>query len=324
VPGAAARLLKDMGLWSSFIEQGHQPHCLSKSVWDNAVPFFYDSIRNLDGNGWHLNRVNFDNWLLQQASHRSAEVLKCSRLKSAKLLSNGQAWHVETEVNERKILITAKWLVDATGRKSLIAKKMGLTPIAVDKLTCTWLIGKQSGVLAQDSEIYADSDGWWYSSILPSQQRLLAFYTDSDLSSVKTVRMPDALIQRAQQLPDLSRTVKASVFSDNVSQHGFCAANSSTLPQYAGHRWLSVGDAAMCFDPLSSQGIFNALYTGLAASVSINAALSDKVFQTHIDEYNNALKVIWQTYLNNRSSWYENQTRWPLSEFWSRRKTKIT
>lgn len=324
LPAAASRLLKDMGLWSSFLEQDHQPHRLSKSLWGSAEPYFNDSIRNLDGDGWHLDRARFDEWLLQQAHRRGAGILRCSGLSAANLDPTDQSWLVETEVDGRRIHIKANWLVDATGRKSFIAKRMGLTPQAEDKLACGWMIGRDLSNAEQGSEIHAERDGWWYTSVLPNQQRLLAFYTDADQPSAKDAHKPNALLRRAQQLPDLAQTILTTDFSDIAAKHGFCSANSATLPQYAGHRWLAAGDAAMCFDPLSSQGIFNALYTGLAASTSIHDALSTNHFQPCIDDYSNALANIWQTYLNNRASWYQDQARWPQSEFWLRRTSAIT
>ena len=108
-------------------------------------------------------------------------------------------------------------------------------------------------------------------------------------------------------------------FTKSDLKHGFCATNSATLPQYAGHRWLAVGDAAMSFDPLSSQGIFNSLYTGLAASTFVFEELKRNQPRYQVNEYNNALVEIWNTYINNQSSWYRDQKRWPQSLFWLRR-----
>lgn len=321
LPAAASRLLKDMGLWSSFLEQAHQPHRLSKSLWGTAKPHYNDSIRNLDGDGWHLNRERFDAWMLLQARLRGADFLECTELNFFNLDQTEQIWHVDIKVNGKQYEITADWLVDATGRKSLISKKMGATPQVVDKLACGWIVGKQSTKIEHESEIHAESDGWWYTSVLPEKYRLLAFYTDADLSSAKDAHDPNALLQRAMQLPDLAQTVLETNFLNAGSPYGFCSANTRTLPQYAGHRWLAIGDAAMSFDPLSSQGIFNALYTGLAAATTINEAISTKTPQTHIELYNNELRNIWRTYFENRSSWYRNQPRYAISQFWLRRKS---
>src|SRR5207245_744542 len=52
------------------------------------------------------------------------------------------------------------------------------------------------------------------------------------------------------------------------------AANSSRLDRLAGKNWLAVGDAAMAFDPLSSQGVYNALMSGLLAAQATECSLA--------------------------------------------------
>lgn len=319
LPAAASRLMQDMGLWSSFLNEEHQPHRLSKSHWGSSEAHFNDSIRNLDGHGWHLDRHRFDEWMLQQARVRGAGFLKCSALNDINFQSYREMWSVEIEVDGRRVQINANWLVDATGRKSFVAKRLGYSPKTMDKLACGWMIGKLSESAEQESEIYAESEGWWYTSVLPKQQRLLAFYTDADLTSAKDAHCHIALLKRAQQLSGLAQTLGQTSFTKSDLKHGFCAANSATLPQYAGHRWLAVGDAAMSFDPLSSQGIFNSLYTGLAASTFVFEELKRNQPRYQVNEYNNALVEIWNTYTNNQSSWYTDQKRWPQSPFWLRR-----
>lgn len=41
------------------------------------------------------------------------------------------------------------------------------------------------------------------------------------------------------------------------------ATNSSKLEQGSGEGWFAIGDAAFSFDPLCSQGIFNAMATAM-------------------------------------------------------------
>ena len=50
------------------------------------------------------------------------------------------------------------------------------------------------------------------------------------------------------------------------SPGGYCAAHSSWIEAASGPGWLAVGDAALACDPLSSQGLFNALYSALMAA----------------------------------------------------------
>src|SRR4029434_4989904 len=52
------------------------------------------------------------------------------------------------------------------------------------------------------------------------------------------------------------------------------AANSSRLDSVSGHGWLAVGDAAMAFDPLSSQGLMHALASGMRAGEALHSCLA--------------------------------------------------
>jgi flavin-dependent dehydrogenase len=89
------------------------------------------------------------------------------------------------------------------------------------------------------------------------------------------------------------------------------------LSQFAGANWLAVGDAALSFDPLSSQGICNALYTGIRAGMCISSAL--KGDQHAIMSYADHLAAIYQAYLKNRWIFYSYETRWVNHLFWERR-----
>ena len=63
------------------------------------------------------------------------------------------------------------------------------------------------------------------------------------------------------------------------------AANSSRLDCVSGRGWLAVGDAAMAFDPLSSQGLVQALASGIRAGEALNGRLAGEV--AAMDEYDN-------------------------------------
>ena len=57
---AARRLLTDMGLWDDFLADGHSPWFAVRSVWGTQTPTERDSLADLDGHGWHLDRRRFE------------------------------------------------------------------------------------------------------------------------------------------------------------------------------------------------------------------------------------------------------------------------
>jgi flavin-dependent dehydrogenase len=73
----------------------------------------------------------------------------------------------------------------------------------------------------------------------------------------------------------------------------------------------------MCFDPLSSQGLFHALYTGLAAGPAALAMLRGDPRAGA--EYSAALDPVWHAYAAHRDLYYGMERRWPDAPFWRRR-----
>jgi flavin-dependent dehydrogenase len=81
--------------------------------------------------------------------------------------------------------------------------------------------------------------------------------------------------------------------------------------------WLAVGDAAMAFDPLASQGIAKALDHGKRAASSIAAYLSGDAMS--LERLALDLRREYASYRATRADYYRIETRWPESVFWKRR-----
>jgi flavin-dependent dehydrogenase len=95
------------------------------------------------------------------------------------------------------------------------------------------------------------------------------------------------------------------------------AANTSRLDRVSGRGWLAVGDAAMAFDPLSSQGLMQALASGIGAGQALSARLTGKV--AAIGEYDIKTNDSFREYSRLRAVYYGREQRWPQSVFWQRR-----
>jgi flavin-dependent dehydrogenase len=89
------------------------------------------------------------------------------------------------------------------------------------------------------------------------------------------------------------------------------------MDRVTGNNWLAAGDAAMAFDPLSSQGIHHALKSGLLAARTIeNCLLGDR---TALEEYARKIQRSFEKYLSTRAVYYGREQRWSSSAFWHRR-----
>jgi hypothetical protein len=94
-------------------------------------------------------------------------------------------------------------------------------------------------------------------------------------------------------------------------------ANSSRLTDVTGEAWLATGDAAVAYDPLSSQGILCALLTGLRAATAIREWLTDG--SGAMQRYADYIEQVYAEYRHNQAAYYAMERRWPSSTFWRRR-----
>lgn len=322
LPAAANRLLSDMALFDAFLAQGHLPCRFVRSRWGGTDELAQDELWNLDGHGWHLDRSRFDEWLRNEAQRRGARLLTGVQWMRADRDVDGSArWRLSLASRGQALTVTAKFLVDASGRHSRLARVLGVERRAQDKLICGWLRGidqQPSEETAGVGDICSESGGWWYTSPLPGQRRILAFCTDADLPEAAEARNAETLRRRLDRVPALHEKLTQAGFLPD-GERGLCAASSVTQGAVAGDAWLAVGDAALAFDPLSSQGIFNALYTGLAGATAIFSHLRESDSQA-LDEYQTHLDRIGAAYRANRRAWYAQESRWPEAPFWRRRR----
>lgn len=87
------------------------------------------------------------------------------------------------------------------------------------------------------------------------------------------------------------------------------------------YRWIAVGDAAVAFDPLSSQGIMKSLDAGLKCGDALLEFLRDENSDI-LELYSNWYKKEFEEYSQNYYHFYGVEERFPDSEFWKRRQTE--
>lgn len=310
LPGAARRLLETLGAWERFAAAGHSPCHARRSVWGGPEPVELDGLRDPAGPGWRLDRRRFEADLRAEAAALGARLKAPGQVD--KVERDGPFWRLALAGGET---LTARALIDAGGRASRLLRAEGGRRAAQDKLICAWThlpLGREAAEIT-----YTESapDGWWYSAPLPGGRRLLAFHTDPDLASAEALT-PEMLFARARQTPTLSAEI-ADSGPPAPSPARICAAHGARLAAPVGEGWLAVGDAALAFDPLSSQGLFNALYTGLVGGRAMASQLSRD--ETSTPAYAARLEKIWTAYEHHRRLFYGEERRWPDSPFWARR-----
>lgn len=308
LPGAAHRLLKSIGAWPRFAAAEHGQALLKVSRWGSNEAIELDPMRDPDGAGWQLDRARFEADLRADASDRGAV---CVHTGVSGVVRAHNRWYLSLDNGET---VVARRLIDASGRRSRLLANFGQVKLVTDQLACIY--ARLPTDLPYDPVTYTHAvhNGWWYTATVPGGGRVIAFHCDSD-SRILRMMLRNGVLAAALRVPHLAAAIGQVAPSQAVMQQ-VCAANTIARSA-AGDGWLAAGDAAMALDPLSSQGLFNALATGLEAGDATLALLAgdDRASQRYAER----MRQIWHAYLRHHALYYSMEHRWPQSPFWRRR-----
>src|SRR5262249_18484069 len=95
------------------------------------------------------------------------------------------------------------------------------------------------------------------------------------------------------------------------------SARSQRTEPACGDGWVAVGDAAMAFDPMASQGIAKAPAHARPRAAGIAAYLAGDASILH--GFAHELDQEYSAYRAKRAAYYRGETRWPDAVFWRRR-----
>lgn len=321
LPPDTRLLLDRLGLWTAFVAEGHLPCLGSCSSWGAAALGFNDFLLSPHGGGWHLDRGRFDAFLRHHAAAAGVETSQGLRLVDADPdPSGGFALRLRGAGGDT-IGVRARFVVDATGRASAFAKRLGARRRELDRLT--FIYGYfDAGDAASASRLTlleAVAQGWWYAAALPGQRLAVALAADADhvrdQGLGRDARWLGAALATRHLAPRLDGCrYLAGGLTPRV-------ASSFILDRVAGPRWMAIGDAAAAFDPLAAQGLYKALADGLDAAASLGQALDGG--DERFEDYAAGIQARFDAYLVGRNHFYGLERRWPGSAFWTRRQARL-
>jgi flavin-dependent dehydrogenase len=316
LPPVVRRLFADMGLLTEFLAEDHLPCYGNRSVWGTDEPIETDFLRDVDGHGWHLDRTRFDDWLRRAAVRRGARLLLPARFEAIE--RDGAQWRVRVARDNGPVELLAPMVIDCGGRRAPVARRLGAQRHnAGEPLVCAWALGtERSGNRgAGFSVIEAVEDGWWYTAPVPGRRRLIAFFTDADLLAKQLLGEGTALVRRAMATCQIGPLMEETAFS--LRQSGLTAAHHSFLDACSGPGWIAAGDAGISFDPISSQGLLHALFSGLSAADAADRYLMGELNALNL--YQRVIDAIKHIYWSYAAVYYATETRWTAAPFWQRR-----
>ncbi|GAA2087339.1 tryptophan 7-halogenase [Kitasatospora saccharophila] len=326
LPAAARVLLRDLGA-ERVLADGHLPCLANRSAWGSALLGSADSILDPHGHGWHLDRPRFDRRLRECALAQGVRFADRTTVRPLARTPDG-GWTVELRGSGRRT-VDCRWLVDATGRRAALARSCGARILTRDRLVAVHLTLGPAEPPGADTTTTVESapDGWWYTAPLPAGRRLLAWYTDADTLAGQTGRSgsrsagPEAF-RRALAATRYVGPLAAAHPWPAAGVPRRAPAHGAELDAVHGEGWVAAGDAAVAFDPLSSQGILTALFTGLRAGQAVHARLGGD--RGAPGEYARTVAAVREAHLRNHRAHYAAERRWSDRPFWQRRHRTTT
>lgn len=308
--------LAALGLWGRFLDGGPVAWPGHLSAWGGPDLQGSDFIANPFGCGWHVDRRDFDAMLAGAFEDAGGLLLSPMRLLDVARVPRA-GWALEGEAGGRPIRLRAGTLVDATGRPASLARRLGARRVAHDRLVglmTSWSSPRSAADEGHWTLVEAVEDGWWYTGRRAGGGLSASFLTDADLIPRGRGALSRFLEGRLRSAPRTRRRL-----GDPAGLVGVRArpAAGSRLDHAAGEGWLAVGDAAATLDPLSSQGVYRALVSGLEAAQAINqASRGDRLA---IGAYGCRAESDARVDLGQRAAYYQAERRWPTLPFWRRR-----
>jgi flavin-dependent dehydrogenase len=309
LPPMAADALRALGVWKHFLADGHRPSRRTAVAWGGGNLRLDHHVFNPHGSGWHIDRARFDRMLIAAAVDAGARCRRGARVTAVE--RRDDRWRVIVSVAGVRTVEECQWLVDATGRGASLARMLGerwidhdRTVAVVGRFAPSELRARMDGTLLVESA----ERGWWYSVVLPDGTLVAAYVTDGDeVAGGASERWRDALETTSHTA---LRTRGRACTDLRV-----CCSSTGWVARSGGSGWVAVGDAALAHDPLSGQGLFHALVSGMRGASALRSGGTEA--------YCAAALARQAAYLRQRNDVYRRETRWPSSSFWRRRCSSI-
>ena len=228
------------------------------------------------GHSYQVKRADFDKVLLDNSRRLGAEVIEGARVTDITI--DGRPCVTAVGPDGFPTRWVARFLVDASGRDTLLARRLKLKRIDKRNNTAAVFghfrnIPRMSGNKAGMITVHLFEHGWFWVIPLPD-----------DVMSVGVVGLQALFKTRDTSLGALfARAVAAcpslAMHMANAEPIGpllACADYSYDAQKYVGENHILVGDAAAFIDPLFSSGVMMAMSTATFGAAVVDACLDGK------------------------------------------------
>lgn len=222
---------------------------------------------------YHVDRSKLDLLLLKHAQSHGSKIIQGVHVKQV-LFEGSRACGVRASVAGQEVDIPAKFVVDASGRSTIIGNQLKLKvkdPIFNQYAVHAWFKNVDRG---QD-EHTADfihvyflkiERGWVWQIPINDEITSVGVVADLNVFRSGATNPEEYFYNNILTNPDLERAMKNAVRINDFKTEG---DYSYSLSKFVGDHYMCIGDAARFVDPIFSSGVSVALYSAKYGSQQI-------------------------------------------------------
>jgi len=206
-------------------------------------------------------------------------------------------WRIEYEAEgARDPRLRSRFLVDATGRRAVVGRRLGAERLTLDQLFCISADIDEPKIVGSWTE--SEPNGWW-NLCCSLEGGTLSFYS-------KTPMIRESRSEIAAYFNE-TKHLRYLLPGPRLLNPYVRSCGSSRLAPCAGPGWFSVGDAAWTVQPLASGGVSKALR---------DARLVAQILEQGTNYYDRFQTAEFTSYLGQLAQQYALEKRWTTSPFW--------
>lgn len=258
---------------------------------------------------YHVERARFDELLLNHARRRGADAREGWTVTDVLFDEGRVAGSTARNEEGRTIDIRARLVVDATGRASLMARRLGWRrpdPRLNKVAYFTHIAGAHRHVVdgAVLTDIHTVDGGWIWYIPLSGDVVSVGAVLDAGCATVRETHGPQARFDRAVsqcgRIHDWiagGRQILDVHSVSNISYQNHC---------FVGDNFVLIGDAAIYVDPIFSAGVTLAMRGGMFAADAIDDALqAGDVTAGRLAPYEARIREPMQNIFSMIYNWYK-------------------
>lgn len=225
-------------------------------------------------------------------------------------------YRIGVDAADRRLALAADFVVEARGRAAPAGGRPRLRGVETVSLLQYW----RGPETSPGSTVQSCEDGWMWMAALADGRRYLQLTLDVATASLPAKKALGDYCRARFEAVDA-----AAAFMADAAPVGEPHARTSTTVlggEVAGDDWLRVGDAAMAVDPLSGNGIFQALSSALQAPAVVatlrhdpeHGGLARRFHQQRIEH-------LFHRFARIGRDFYAQESRWSDAPFWAARRS---